>query len=140
MVKKGKWCLSVVLIMMLFTVPAWGYKITVKNVNTNLEGYHGGISVSVSYAGQEHYFKNSAGFEQGILPGESDTFSNTDWKTAGLCWDQVLASPATARPWRGCEIDSWSSGTPSSKWLGACRGVTVTVKRGSGCQVVIDVH
>jgi len=129
MVKKGKWCLSVVLIMMLFTVPAWGYKITVKNAMTES---HQEIDIMVHCGGQFHDFNN-------LRPGASATYANTDWKTAGLCWDWVQINPAWK--WQGCDVTSIASDKTSTKLLAACRDITLIFRwKGSGCGIETEVR
>ncbi len=107
------------------TLPAWAYKVT---FTSELASTDGVVYGRVWYAGYDY----NIGYGHGLSPGKSATFDNSDWKTAGLCWDKVEVKPKTH--WKDCAAPEWKSMSISK-----CSDMTVTFKR-AGCDINITIE
>jgi len=116
---------AVVVLCICSALPASAYKLTVKS---ELSSRDGKVFVQASSVGQWWYANDGNGIE----PGGTASKDNTDWKTKGLCWDDIAVKPE--RQWLGCPA-------PQLKYksLALCRDVKVILKR-SGCDIDIFVQ
>lgn len=74
-----------------------------------------------------NFYPNSYGVF--INSGEVKTVNNTDWKTAGLCWEKVSVYPA--EQWQGCEPRHWIH-----SFLPGCSNLDILFVR-NGCNIEI---
>jgi hypothetical protein len=130
--KKTKTWLVTLLAAMLLScagAPSWAYKITVTN---GLSQADGRVSVVVIYGlSMDHSFGE-------ISPGQTASYSNTDWSTRGLCWDSLVVQ--TVQPLTGCPPGSGNAtgGQVLNQNLNQCRDIQVTVTR-SRCNLGVEV-
>ncbi len=87
----------------------------------------GAIEVKVYYGlGAKHHHFTS------INAGETQRYDNSDWKTAGLCWDYVKVKRLSQ--WSGCPAPQFVRSMVNA---GNCSSLRMAVTR-SGCGLQVD--
>ena len=115
-IRIGLFFVSVVILFICFTFPAWAYKFTVTNkMDSTIEA-----KVFWGLNANHHDFGQ-------INPGETKSYSNTDWHTVGLCFEMVKINTFFVR----C-VNKWIE-----RPLLQCGDIHINVKRWGECDIDI---